>query len=116
MEREYVGIDFHRRRSVIVRVDGAGRTLSTIRVADPLTIASAVAEAGPVPTMRSSECGSRRGTRRGSSPDPSGRRGGPSARASGTLGNEGEADIREVCGYGDVASRFRQPSGALVGP
>ena len=47
-EREYVGIDFHRRRSVIVRVDGDGTKLSTTRVAnDPVEIAEAVAEAGP---------------------------------------------------------------------
>jgi transposase len=52
MEREYVGIDFHRRRSVIVRMNGAGEKLSTIRVAnDPLTIAAAVAEAGPDPEV-----------------------------------------------------------------
>jgi hypothetical protein len=48
MDRQYVGIDFHRRRSVIVRKDAAGETLSSIRVAnDPLVIAAAVAEAGP---------------------------------------------------------------------
>ena len=48
MEREYVGIDFHRRRSVIVRLNAAGEKLSSVRVAnDPLVIAAAVAEAGP---------------------------------------------------------------------
>ena len=52
MEREYVGIDFHRRRSVIVRMNSAGEKLSTIRLAnDPLTIAAAVAEAGPDPEV-----------------------------------------------------------------
>ena len=46
MDREYVGIDFHRRRSVIVRLDGDGSKLSTERVAnDPLAIAAAVGEA-----------------------------------------------------------------------
>src|SRR5215207_3896518 len=46
MYREYVGIDFHRRRSVIVRLDGDGSKLSTERVAnDPLAIAAAVGEA-----------------------------------------------------------------------
>jgi hypothetical protein len=48
VDREYVGIDFHRRRSVIVRKDAAGEKLSSIRVPnDPLVIAAAVAEAGP---------------------------------------------------------------------
>jgi hypothetical protein len=44
---QYVGMDFHRRRSVIVRADADGTKLSTARVAnDPLTIAATVAEAG----------------------------------------------------------------------
>jgi transposase len=48
VERQYVGIDFHRRRSVIVRLDAAGNKLSTQRVAnEALAIASAVAHAGP---------------------------------------------------------------------
>jgi hypothetical protein len=52
VDREYVGIDFHRRRSVIVRKDAAGEKLSSIRVAnDPLVIAAAVAEAGPSPEV-----------------------------------------------------------------
>ena len=52
MDREYVGIDFHRRRSVIVRVSATGEKLSTVRVAnDPLAIAAAVAEAGPDPEV-----------------------------------------------------------------
>jgi hypothetical protein len=45
--RQYVGIDFHRRRSVIVRKNAAGEKLSSVRVAkDPWVIAAAVAEAG----------------------------------------------------------------------
>jgi transposase len=52
MDRQYVGIDFHRRRSVIVRMDAAGEKLATTRVAnDPLAIAAAVAEAGPAPEV-----------------------------------------------------------------
>src|SRR6516162_3312700 len=52
MERQYVGIDFHRRRSVIVRKNAAGEQLSSVRVAnDPLVIAAAVAEAGPSPDV-----------------------------------------------------------------
>jgi transposase len=47
MDRQYVGCDFHRRRSVIVRVSATGEKLSSVRVAnDPLTIAAPVAEAG----------------------------------------------------------------------
>jgi transposase len=52
MDRQYVGIDFHRRRSVIVRLSAAGEKLSSTRVAnDPLAIAAAVAEAGPNPEV-----------------------------------------------------------------
>jgi hypothetical protein len=52
MDRQYVGIDFHRRRSVIVRMDAAGEKLATTRVAnDRLAIAAAVAEAGPAPEV-----------------------------------------------------------------
>jgi hypothetical protein len=52
MDRQYVGIDFHRRRSVIVRLSAAGEKVSSVRVAnDPLAIAAAVAEAGPDPEV-----------------------------------------------------------------
>ena len=33
MEREYVGVDLHRRRSVIYRMNAAGEKLSCVRVA-----------------------------------------------------------------------------------
>jgi transposase len=50
MDRQYVGIDFHRRRSVIVRLSAAGEKLSSVRVAnEPLAIAAA--EAGPGPEV-----------------------------------------------------------------
>jgi transposase len=52
MDRQYVGIDFHRRRSVIVRKNSAGETLSSVRVSnDALAVAAAVAEAGPEPEV-----------------------------------------------------------------
>jgi hypothetical protein len=52
VERQYVGIDFHRRRSVIVRLDAAGERLAVTRVVnDPLAISAAVAEAGPEPEV-----------------------------------------------------------------
>jgi transposase len=52
VERQYVGIDFHRRRSVIVRLNAAGERLAITRVAnDPLEISAAVTEAGPEPEV-----------------------------------------------------------------
>jgi transposase len=48
MDRQYVGIDFHCRRSVVVRMSATGEKLPSVRVAnDPLAVAAAVAEAGP---------------------------------------------------------------------
>ena len=41
VDRQYVGIDFHRRRSVIVRKNAAGEKLGSVRVAnDPLALAT----------------------------------------------------------------------------
>jgi len=52
MDRQYVGIDFHRRRSVIVRLSSAGERLSVRRVAnDPFEIATAMADAGDAPEV-----------------------------------------------------------------
>ncbi len=54
MEREpqYVGIDLHRRRSVIVRMSDAGEVLGVSKIDnDPLALAVAVAEAGPNPEV-----------------------------------------------------------------
>jgi transposase len=52
MDRQYVGIDFHRRLSVIVRKNCAGEKLSTVRVPnDALSIAAALADAGPCPEV-----------------------------------------------------------------
>ena len=52
MERQYVGIDLHRRRSVIVRRDGHGETLATTRIDnDPLALAAVVADAGECPEV-----------------------------------------------------------------
>ena len=46
-EKQYVGIDLHRRRSVVVRVDQQGDHLSAVRVAnDPVEVMAAVAAAG----------------------------------------------------------------------
>jgi transposase len=45
---EYVGVDLHRRRSVIVRMDPAGVVLSEVRIPnDPAVFASEVEKAGP---------------------------------------------------------------------
>ena len=40
MEKQYVGIDLHRRRSVIVRKDAAGELLETVQIDnDPIALA-----------------------------------------------------------------------------
>jgi len=47
VEQRYVGIDLHRRRSVIYTMDGEGQKLSCIRIAnDPAALMAAVAPAG----------------------------------------------------------------------
>ena len=47
MEREYVGIDLHRRRSVIFIMSDAGEKLSCVRIAnDPLRLLEEVSRAG----------------------------------------------------------------------
>jgi hypothetical protein len=52
VEREYVGIDLHRRRSVIVRKNAAGEVLSKVRIENSaLALAEAVAAAGPEPEV-----------------------------------------------------------------
>ena len=52
MEKQYVGIDLHRRRSVIVRRTAAGETLETVRIAnDPMVLAAELAKAGPEPEV-----------------------------------------------------------------
>jgi transposase len=52
MDRQYVGIDLHRRRSVIVRTDSAGGILEEVRIDnDPLRLAAEIAKAGPEPEV-----------------------------------------------------------------
>jgi hypothetical protein len=47
-----VGIDLHRRRSVIVRISDDGEVLETVRVVnDPLQLALAMANAGQDPEV-----------------------------------------------------------------
>ncbi len=51
-DREYVGIDLHRHRSVIVRMNAAGERLGTARIAnDPVALAAEMAKAGPNPEV-----------------------------------------------------------------
>ena len=51
-QRQYVGIDLHRRRSVIVRTDEDGNHLSTVRIDnDPMALAAEVAKAGEHPEV-----------------------------------------------------------------
>jgi transposase len=48
MERQYVGVDLHRRRSVIYRMTNGGERLDCVRIAnDPMRFAEEVAKAGP---------------------------------------------------------------------
>jgi transposase len=50
--RQYVGIDLHRRRSVIVRTDESGRRLGAVRIDnDPDRLVAEVAKAGPDPQV-----------------------------------------------------------------
>ena len=49
---QYVGIDLHRRRSVIVRRNDAGQTLDTVRIDnDPVALAAELAKAGEHPEV-----------------------------------------------------------------
>jgi transposase len=50
--QQYVGIDLHRRRSVIVRRNALGETLDTVRIDnDPVALAAEVVKAGPHPEV-----------------------------------------------------------------
>ena len=50
--RQIVGIDLHRRRSVMVRMDEAGNRLDTVRIDnDPMTLAAQIAKAGEAPQV-----------------------------------------------------------------
>ena len=50
--RQYVGIDLHRRRSVIVRMDQDGNKLSCVRLPnDPAEVAMEIAKAGEAPEV-----------------------------------------------------------------
>jgi transposase len=52
MGEQYVGIDLHRRRSVIVRMTGGGEVLETVRVDnDPVALSLELAKAGPDPEV-----------------------------------------------------------------
>lgn len=52
MTKEYVGIDLHRRRSVIVRKNAEGEVLSKVHIDnDPMALAAAVSAAGPNPEV-----------------------------------------------------------------
>src|SRR5437660_8766887 len=56
-QRQYVGIDLHRRRSVIVRMNDAGDVLGTVQIDnDPVALSLALAEAGPDPEVALEAC------------------------------------------------------------
>jgi transposase len=49
---QYVGVDLHRRRSVIVRKDSAGELIETVQIDnDPFTLAEVMARAGEAPEV-----------------------------------------------------------------
>jgi transposase len=57
VQQQYVGIDLHRRRSVIVRLDDDGEKLSTVKINnDPIALSLALAEAGPDPEVAVEAC------------------------------------------------------------
>jgi len=50
--RQFVGIDLHRRRSVIVRQTEAGEQLSAVRIVnDPVGLGLQIEDAGPGPEV-----------------------------------------------------------------
>ncbi len=52
MDRQYVGIDFHRRRSVIVRMSADGERLGLHRIVnDPFELAAVMADVRRVPEV-----------------------------------------------------------------
>jgi hypothetical protein len=65
-DQQYVGIDLHRRRSVIVRINDAGEVLGVSKIDNgPLALSMAVAEAGPDPEVNRPgfrDCSGFRGT------------------------------------------------------
>jgi hypothetical protein len=51
-QRQYVGIDLHRRRSVIVRMTEDGEVLETVRIVnDPVALSVELAKAGSDPEV-----------------------------------------------------------------
>jgi transposase len=56
-QREYVGIDLHRRRSVIVRMTPEGEKLEVVRIEnDPVALSLELAKAGPDPEVVLEAC------------------------------------------------------------
>jgi transposase len=52
MDRQYVGIDFHRRRSVIVRLSSTGERLAVHRIVnDPFELTNVIAQCGEAPEV-----------------------------------------------------------------
>jgi transposase len=52
MDRQYVGVDFHRRRSVIVRLDGNGERLGVHRIVnDPFELSAVIGLCGEAPQV-----------------------------------------------------------------
>jgi hypothetical protein len=50
--REYVGVDLHRRRSVIVRKSSSGEPIETVQIVnDPIALAEVISRAGEHPEV-----------------------------------------------------------------
>ncbi len=57
VEKQYVAVDLHRRRSLIVREDEHGEEVGIVRIEnDPVALSLALAEAGPDPEVAIEAC------------------------------------------------------------
>ncbi|KZM68348.1 IS110 family transposase [Nocardia terpenica] len=55
--KQFVGIDLHRRRSVIVRLDEAGNRIGVVKIAnDPAVLTEQIRQAGPAPEVVVEAC------------------------------------------------------------
>jgi hypothetical protein len=117
MGEQYVGIDLHRRRSVIARMTLEGEVLETVRIDnDPVALSLELAKAGPDPevVLEAPTAGigpptcSRRAAPRSIWPTRWG------SRCSATSGPE--TDARDAVNLGDLLRMGRLPEAWLAPP
>src|SRR6266545_1840941 len=117
MAEQYVGIDLHRRRSVIVRMTGQGQVLETVRIDnDPVALSLELAKAGPDPRSCS------RPPTAGTGPPTCCRRAAPgctwptrwASRCSATSGPE--TDARDSTNLAELLRMGRLPEAWLAPP